>query len=176
MPYEPATDQAALKAEIALPAYAGMTEPEIATALNARNIAADTDVPVLSIDRYLASNGIWGRIDARADYYRSKLAAEPGVNSVNERKLAALRTMARALERLPDFQTSNPANKAAVFALIENLYLPTDATPTPGEGLITLQQRNQLRQMVAGLISRAEQMFGAGTRITSGDVSRARAS
>lgn len=163
-----------LATEIALPAYAGLDEVATAAALNVRNIASDVDVRVEDVGRYLTLNGVWGRLDARADYYRSKLAAA-ALNSADEIKLASIQTMIRALERLPTLNTSIGANKTAVFLLIENLFLAADATPTPGEGILTLQQRNQLRQMASGLISRAEQLFGRGERVDSGDVSRAKA-
>lgn len=162
-----------LAPEVRLSKYNGWDQTRIAADLNARTIAGDVDVSVEQIDRYMTLNGVWGRIDARAEFYRSKLAAA-AINSADEQKLAAIRTMIRALERLPSLNTSTGANKSAVFLLIENLFLALDATPTAGEGVLTLQQRNALRQMATGVISRIEQMFDRGDRVTPEQVEAAR--
>lgn len=177
MPFDPKADLAALAAEIALPAYAGMDEVQTANALNARTVTADVDVDTLAINRYLIGRGIEGRLAARVERVKAELAkavnASPVVQAdVNaaEAKLRILLNAQAAFTRLPTFTTSDTQTRNFVFATIDALV---------AEGLILNEaapnnERARLRLMSSGQISRAEQLFGAGARIDSGDVSRAK--
>lgn len=158
-------DLVALKAEIALPAYAGMDEPTIANALNAQTIAADKDVVIETINRRLIGQGILGKIDARIAYYTPKAGAAVSVNGTDEQKLATLHTARRSLELLPYFEMSNAATKTFVSNMTADLVT---------EGVMSAGQRTALLALADGFISRAEQMFGRGTVVSSGDVSRAK--
>ena len=170
MPLQTKAQLLTLKTEIALPAYAGMDEPAVADALNAKSIASDVDVDIETINRYLIGNGIDGKINARIEYYRAKIAAAAAPDSADEQKLAALMNARSAFTRLPSFNTSVTATKNFVFTMIDTLVTEGVVTTTPA----VPNQRAQLRQMVAGNISRAEELFGRGTRVDSGDVSRAK--
>lgn len=60
-------DYAALKSEIALPAYAGMTDDQIAATLNAKTVAGpDRQVPIIVLTKYLREAGAWLPIRAAA--------------------------------------------------------------------------------------------------------------
>ena len=55
-------DYAALKAEIELPAYAGMSDDDIAAALNAATVPVETSVSTKAIRRYMMLTGAWAKI------------------------------------------------------------------------------------------------------------------
>lgn len=155
----------ALKTEIAFPAYEGLSEPDIATALNTKNISADVDIQIELIHRRLIGQGILGKIDARIAYYVPKVGAEVAVNSAVEGKLATLYNARTSLEFLPSYEMTNGPTKTFVSNMLTDLV---------AEGVLTNPQRTALLVLADGLISRAEQLFGRGTVIDSGDVSRAK--
>lgn len=157
---------ATLKTEIALPAYAGMSENEMAAALNAQTIPADIDVATVLIARRLIGQGILGKIDARIAYYTPKAGAAVSKDGADEVALSKLHTARRALELLPAFEMTNAQTKTFVQNMTADLVT---------EGVMTAPQRTQLLAIADGFISRAEQLFGRGTVVTSGDVSRAKA-
>lgn len=176
MPFEQ-TDLPALATEIALPAYAGLGEIETATALNLRNITADVDADCAAIARYLIERGIDGRMRARvvrlsADLHRAVNAVSPDAPAIAaiEVRLARLENAYAMFTRASDIATSSTPLRNAVFAEID--FLRDEGVVMAGTGVDN--ERVRLRQFTTGLISRAEQLFGSGSRITSGDVSRAK--
>ena len=154
-----------LKTEIALPAYAGLDESATAEALNARNIAADVDVTIEAINRRLIGQGILGAIDARIAFLTAKVGAAVSVGGAEEVRLANLHTARRSLELLPTYEMSNSQTRTFVSNMLASLVT---------EGVMSGAQRTALLALASGFISRAEQLFGRGTRVDSGDVSRAK--
>jgi hypothetical protein len=174
----------ALKTEIALPAYSGLDEPATADTLNAKTVAADVDVAIETIVRRLIGQGILGKVDARLDVLQIQIqsvmqraadlavsagAAATAVAALNvaatEARLAALHNSRRSLEMLTSYQMSDSATKAFVTAMLNALVT---------EGVLSDGERTGLLALAAGNISRAEQLFGRGTVVDSGDVSRAK--
>src|SRR4051812_27833777 len=61
------TDYAAIKTEIALPAYNGMTDAQIVGALNGPTIMVAVDVSVGAIEKYLRLRGLMRAINQFAN-------------------------------------------------------------------------------------------------------------
>lgn len=138
-----------LKAEIALPAYAGMDEVAIADALNARNLTGPRETLSRDIIRALFLRGKWSAAKVKAS--QGDMAAT---------------TLVDALSLFNSFDMTNATYRAAIQSAL-------DANVTTG----TLTQGDVDAIMALGTqpISRAEQLWGNDTVVTSGDVSRARA-
>lgn len=164
----------ALRTEIALPAYAGMSAEQIADALNARTVDTEVDVDTLSINRYLIGRGIDGRLSARIERVKAELAravsASPLVQADVDAAEAALRILLNAqaaFTRLPSFTMSDGPTRAFVFATIDALVdqgvILNAAAPN--------NERARLRLMSSGRTSRALQLFGEP--VSAGHVARA---
>jgi hypothetical protein len=160
-----AINLATLKTEAQLPKYSGWVHRSIADDLNARTIAADVDVSIVSINRRLIGQGIFGKLDARIAYYGPKVGAAVAVNGVDEVKLAMLHTAKRSLELLPSYEMSNAQTKTFIQNMLADLVT---------EGIMTNPQRTQLLALASGLVSRSEQLFGEP--VAEGHVTRALAS
>lgn len=99
-------DYAALKAELAKPAYAGMTDAEAAVAINAATVVVKRPVQSADARRYLMLVGKWPTIAALA---RGLIAGTDG------EKLAAV-ALVEALTLKETFNLSVPAYLTAVQA------------------------------------------------------------
>ena len=149
-------DYATLKSEIAKPAYSGMDEPALAAALNAKSVPARVPVPTIAIRRYLHVVRKWARIEAIA----TGVLAAP-----DEATAIAAVEMFAALRDFPDgFDLAVPAYYDAIAASLADCVAAQ---------LIAAADRTAILGFGDGQISRAEQLWGRGTVVTSGDVSRA---
>jgi phage I-like protein len=100
-------DYAALKAEIAKPDYAGMSDAQIVAALNAKTVASPLplDVPVASVEAYLSLAGVLTAIE---DWLQANAAPSAARTAARE----LLRTIASP--HVTSFEMSKPATFAAV--------------------------------------------------------------
>lgn len=151
-------DYATIKSEIANPAYAGLDEPALAAALNAKAIPARVPVPTIAIRRYLHVVRKWARIEAIA----TGVLAAP-----DEATAIAAVEMFAALRDFPEgFDLAVPTYYSAIAASLDDCVAAQ---------LIAAGDKTAILALGDGRISRAEQLWGRGTVVTSGDVSRARA-
>lgn len=144
-----AVDLAQLKSELAAAEYAGMDDTDAAAALNAKTLDGALIVQTLDIKRALFLRGVWGTLKAKA------LAGD-----------ASAITLMDALEVFQTFDMSNATYAAAIGgALTANVQASN----------ISQGDKDAILALGAGKVSRAEQLWGLGTAVGSGDVSRARA-
>jgi hypothetical protein len=145
-------DLATLRAEIALPQYAGLDEPAIAGALNARTIDGSRDVPAFEARQIVLLSGEWAKI---------KLLAEERPAST------AISVAMTFVDALSDRETVLPAgNRAHIAGLLDVLV---------AANVLSGASKAALMLLFAAKISRAEELFGRGARVDSGDISRAKA-
>lgn len=142
----------ALKDEVVLPAYDGMTEPEIADALNERTLSANRDVPVIEARKIVAPTGEWTEIEL--------LSETRPATSVAKAAMTFMRITDDRMAIIP------AATKAAVDSMLSGLVTAT---------VLSAPSKAALMALFDTQVSRGEQLFGQGTHIDSGDVSRAKA-
>jgi hypothetical protein len=148
-------DLAELKTEIAGPAYAGMDEIEIADALKASTIPADRDVPVIEARKIVLPTGELAKIKVLAE---TRPVDGPAASAI----VAAI-TFA---ETMADRESVIPASaKSQVDTMLTGLVAANVLSGPSKAALLALFETQ---------ISRAEQMFGLGVVVQSGDVSRAK--
>lgn len=133
-------DYAGLKAEIALPAYAGMSDDQIAAALTANTVTVYQDVPIGKVVGYLA---IVGKLPSITGYAGSDVAT----------KIAAAEFTALATApSVTAFQCSDPATFAAVQSFL---------TTFVSSNLISSDDESVLLGYAQSMTSRAAQLgFG----------------
>lgn len=153
-------DYAALKAEIGLPAYAGMSHAEIAAALNARTIAARVDVGDADLRDVLLLAGIWGRLALL-----SRLP--PSANA-----LTSPTTQDGIVARVIDLVTIAERGLRLSRAGVRNRFAAL-LTAMVADGTITASARTDLLAPMAVTISRAEELNLPP--VSAGDVATARA-
>lgn len=170
-------DLTTLSPEVKLEKYAGWDQTAIAADLNARNIVSDVDANCADIVRYMLDRGIDGRMRARiarsnADLHRLVNATPPdaGAISAAEATLARLENIYAVFTRAVDIATSSTQRRNAVFTEID--WLRDSGVLTNGTGADN--ERNALRAFAVGLITRIEQMFARGDRVTPEQVEAAR--
>lgn len=138
-----------LKAEIASQPYVGLDEVGIADALNARNLSGPRETRSLDIIRALFLRGKWSA---------AKIKAAQG-------DLAAT-TLVDALTLFNSFDMTDATYRTAIQAALE---------ANTQTGTLTQDDVDAIMALGNQPISRAEQLWGNDTLVTSGDVSRARA-
>ena len=154
-------DYAVLKAEIALPAYNGMTDAQIAAALNTVNVAVFVDVDPRDWLETLINTGEWGRIELAADVAPSgTILSSPTAQDTN---VGRLRTFVRACTAPVTLRTSK-ASVRTVFGSI------VDALVTAG--FMAAGTRTTLTGFASSTVSRATQL-GLGA-VAPGDVAAAK--
>lgn len=146
---------AALKAEIALPAYDGLTDAQIAAALNAQAVAVHRDAPAAEVERVLLRTTEWGRVVRVADGRLTKPEAVADICI----------TLVRTVERGGEIASASDVD----FALLQNMVgLLVQAE------VISTATRDALLALRATTTSRAAQL-GLGV-VAAGHVQMARAS
>lgn len=137
-------DYPALKAEIALPKYAGpppMTDAQIVAALVADTITVTVDVPIADVEGYMLTHGITIAAD---DWLTANAATNaPVANAV--RSLLAL----FASPRLQTVLMTDPATSATVKGMIGAM---------AAVGIMTSAQATAILDMAAITTSRAAQI------------------
>ena len=145
-------DYAALKAEIALPAYDGLTDDQIATALNAP-LEAYRDVPAANVRAALVECNAWAAVlkCSRANALDDAWAAAKQIDDG---------------QRDPPqvFQLSRAATRAVYSAQVGHLV---------EAGVLTLDQRNIMAALCRVTTTRAAQL-GWARALYPSDVAAAR--
>jgi hypothetical protein len=144
-------DLATLRAEIALPQYAGLDQTAIAAALNARTIDGSRDVPAYEARQIVLLSGEWAKI---------KLLAEERPAST------AISVAMTFVDALSDRETVLPAsNRAHIAGLLDVLV---------AANVLSGASKAALMLLFAAKISRAEELFGVGVTLTPEQVEAAR--
>jgi len=154
-------DYATLKTEIALPSYNGMTDAEIAAALNAVNVAVFVDVDPHDWLETLINTGEWGRIELAAAVAPSgTILSNPTAQDTN---VGRLRTFVRACTSPVMIRASKSSVRTVFGSIIDALV---------SAGFMAANTRTTLIGFASSTISRAAQL-GLGT-VAVGDVTTAR--
>jgi hypothetical protein len=144
-------DLATLRAEIALPQYAGLDQTAIAAMLNARAIDGSRDVPAFEARQIVLLSGEWAKI---------KLLAE------TRPATTAISVAMTFVDALSDRETVLPAaNRAHIAGLLDVLVAAT---------VLSGASKAALMLLFAAKISRAEELFGVGVTLTPEQVEAAR--
>jgi hypothetical protein len=155
MPY----DYADLKAELALPAYGGMTDQQAADALNAVNIAVTVDAQVRDVLSTLIVRPAWPKIEL--------LSREaPNQDATHDTALAAAVALVRLVETFKDgiVEMTNPTVAAMVEGQLDAFV---------AAGVMAADDKAAVLALSSATVSRASQIGWAG--VTDLDVAKARA-
>jgi hypothetical protein len=150
-------DYVALAAELALPAYAGLSDADAAAALNAATLPAKVDVPSTSVRSLLYGRGAWRAIISLS------LEAKSG-DAVHDAALVAAVQLVDFCRAGGVFSTSAPAILVQTEA---------DLTALVAAGTIGAGDRAAILALADGVVSRAAAL-GLGM-VDHIDVARARA-
>lgn len=153
------TDYAALKIEIAKPAYNGLTDAQIAAAINAATITATADITGSDARRELlfTANNDWGKLVGVADGWITA-----GVTSAIRLRAAQMREL--FLTDAP-FATANSTRYTAFLAAVDQLVADTIMSAAGKSALVVLARKT---------VSLAASMGWPGG-VGPGDVAAARA-
>lgn len=143
-----AVDLAQLKSELADARYAGADDTNAAILLNTKDRDGALIVQTLDIKRALFLRGKWGAVKARA------IAGD-----------AAALTLMDALDVFQTFDMSNQVYATAITGALAANVQASNINQADMDAILALG---------AGLVSRAEELWGVGTVVGGGDVSRAR--
>lgn len=136
-------DYAALRAEIALSKYGGMTDAQIATAVTAETVTTAQDVAISAVGGYMLARGIIAKADAWA-------AANPADTSG---VLVAIRSLEglMASPHLTVVEMSNPDIAAAVQQMIGGMAAAGIMTSAQQTEILAMAQINTTRAAQLGL-------------------------
>lgn len=150
-------DYAALKAEIALPAYQSMSDAAIAAALNAKTIDTVRKVATWEARSLLLGTGEWGAI---------KLLSRqaPAMGSPEAQAVAVAITTVDTMELTSILDADDPVAFGAMQAMVGVMQ---------AAGVMTAETAGKLLALRDVKVSRADQL-GLGP-VRPGDVSTARA-
>lgn len=129
-----ATDYAALKVEIAKPAYVGMTDAQIAAAVNANTVASEVIVTGREVAQLWARRGILGL--ARERSARSALTAAQRTAAWN-----AIEMVDR--DGFAGLDPNNPTQRAALVTFLDGLVTETIMTAGDKSATLALLARTQ---------------------------------
>ena len=137
-------DYAALKAEIALPAYKGMSDAEIADALNAETIDAVRKVPTWEARSLLLGTGEWGAI---------KLLSRqaPAMGAPEAQAVAVAITTIDTMTDASVLDADDPEAFAAMQAMVGVLQAAQVLTPPTAAKLLALRDVKVSRAQQLGL-------------------------
>ncbi len=148
-------DYNALKSELALPEYSGLSAADAAAHYNAKTVSAARDVPLADFERYLLDSGLYALLVARmkdvspADAM-AIAAAQTVLDDVRYLKVdpvkvtsTAFQTGLAALVAIGDVSTQNVADIQALATLITPYYATTGQWGSP----ITAAQVNYARSL-----------------------------
>lgn len=149
-------DYLALKAEIGLSAYEGMTNDQIVAALNASTIPTAVDIQISALEGFLLLQGLIPVLETYID-----AGTDAGA-------LASAKTLARLVSsaRLDIIQTA----VAAVMSVFASLVAALANAEPP---VISQAQHDEVLSLAAGTISRAQQLIGMTVNV--GHIQTARA-
>lgn len=136
-------DYAALKAEIALSKYGGMTDAQIAVALAADTITIMQDVPISAVGGYMLARGITAAADAWATAHPDDTT---GVLSAVRSLLGLL-----ASPHLTTVEMSNPTIAAAVEQMLGGMVAAGIMTSTQQAEILALASTSTTRAAQLGL-------------------------
>ena len=136
-------DYAALKAELALPKYGGMTDAQIAAALVAETVTTAQDAPISAVEGYMLTRGIIAAADAWA-------AANP---SDKTGVLGAIRSLEglMASPRLQAVTMTDPATAGAVQQMLGSMTQAGIMTETQMSEILALGSSTTTRAVQLGL-------------------------
>jgi hypothetical protein len=135
-------DYAALRAEIAQPAYAGLSDAEIAAALNAE-IDAVRNVATSDARALLLATGEWGAI--------TLLARQEPSESVPAEAIAAAITAIDTLKLTEVLETTKTPYWQAVQAMVAGLQAAGVLSEATGTALLGLRETTTTRAAQLGL-------------------------
>lgn len=147
-------DYQALNTEIGLPAYVGMSDEQIVTALNASTIAVTNDIQINDLEGLLLLQKLLPELE---DY------ALTGADAAGISAAKALTGLVSST-RLTIVQTSVPQVMTVFTGFVGDLL---DA------GQLTQDQHDEVLGLAVGTISRAQQLLGHS--VTVGNIQTARA-
>lgn len=153
-------DYRALKTEIALPAYAAMTDAEIVVALNAATIPVDANVEPADICEVLMEVGAWEKIELHS---RRAPVGTLGDMTGDNAVVGALLALVRAVDMGRTLRFTRDAVRTTWGARLSTI---RDA------GFITAPQRTRIVGLARETISRARQL--GLPEVTGEDVKTAR--
>jgi hypothetical protein len=146
-----AIDLAVLRAEIALPQYAGLDQTAIAAMLNAKSIDGSRDVPAFEARQIVLLSGEWATIKLLAETRPATTAVSIAMTFV---------------DTLSDRETTIPASARNQIAGLLDVLVATNVLSGSSKAALMLLFNTK--------ISRAEQMFGPGVTLTPSQVEEAR--
>lgn len=160
-------DYAALKIEIALPAYNGMSDAAIATALNAKTVQIFVDVSRDQVLDYLVfTTQEWGMIEhygKTAPTGTKFSTGQAGTFSASDTRTAAIMGFIKAITVREMIPTSDTTARTNLGSILQNLV---------DYGFMAAATRTALNAMAQKMVSRADQL-GLGA-VAPGDVATAR--
>lgn len=143
-------DYGALKAEIALPAYAGMTDAQISASISANTIPVTIDISIDDLEGYLLLEQLLPELEA----YPASTTATDDATIAAVKAAKALSGLVSST-RLTIVQSSDPTQYAVFKSFVDALL----AAPTPQ---LTQIQHDTVLGMAAGTTSRGAQIGWPG--------------
>lgn len=128
------TDYPALKAEIAKPAYAGMTDAQIAAAMNTMTVASEAAVSGGDVGKLWARRGVLGAARERAN----RAALTPGQRAT---AWSAIEMVDR--DGFSGLDPSSPGQRAALVSFLDGLVAETIMTAGDKAATLALLTRSQ---------------------------------
>lgn len=148
-------DYVALKAEIAKPEYAGMSDEQIIATLSVKTYAMKVDVSISDVESYLRLHGLVFML-------RRWVEAAVAANNINPAVVAGAELIDMIESpRLSRFETSNPQRYAALQAMLG--------------GLVQASAGGMQQADMDALLALANHTVPVWPNITTGDLQTARA-
>lgn len=145
-------DYKILKSEIALPAYVGMSDAQIVTALNNSVIAAFRDVDPLDWYDTLINSGEWGRIEHWAQFYlRTNPTGTVLAPSAQDVSIGKMVTFFRAVTGQRPIRASVEATRTTYSGILNNLVTANFIIAGTRTALIAFAQTTISRAQQFGL-------------------------
>lgn len=156
-------DYAALRDEIALPAYKGMSDAAIADALNAETIPVVRKVQTWEARALLLGTGEWGAIKQLSRQTPDMQSTDPAVQALVQAVSVALTTI-DTMELTQVLDTDDPVAFGAMETMVGVLQ---------AAGVLTQQTGDRMLALRDAMTSRRAQL-GYSEPIRPGDVATAR--
>lgn len=139
-----AVNYQALKKEIALPAYVGLSDDEIVAALNAQITGPAIAIPLGTLAGVIEMTGIYERLEATT----ASLTASDALKAVCRKVLR----LVSGVSPIAELDMADPASAAAVGSILDALVAGS---------VITADERVAILALGETTTTRARQVFGA---------------
>lgn len=131
------TDYPALKAEIAKPAYAGMTDAQIAAAMNTMTVASEAAVSGGDVGKLWARRGVLGAARERA-----RRTGMPALTNAQRATAWEVITMVDQ-DGFSGLDPTSPTQRAALVAFLDRLVTDTIMSAGDKQATLALLARSQ---------------------------------